>query len=133
MIGKRNWTDLFSRLCRPEDEPQLRDANQAATLLIFAIEYHAPSTIIRLLLESNNDIMLTDVCAKSQMPFQVAANKVGNTQTLIYLEAARQKANLRMYCPFPDTVRSLSSSPRSATASLEPSCCFQGQKGGRWG
>ena len=138
LIGKRNWIDLFSRLLHPEDEPQLRDANQAASLLIFAIEYNAPSEIIRRLLDSNTDIMLMDACAKSQMPFRVAANKVGKTHTLIYLEAARQEANFRLYCPFPEnTVKNLSSSsssssssPRSITESLvETSCYFPGLKG----
>lgn len=87
LIGKREWDDLKNLLQMGVYDSTVSDRNEMASIIAFAVNFHAPPDFLHFLCNLNPSALLVQ-----DLPFRLARCIGSNAQTIIVLEAARQKA-----------------------------------------
>jgi hypothetical protein len=89
LIGKKRWDTLQELIHEGAFEDVVIDKNQMSKIIAFAVNLQIPIHILHLLCDLNPDALTV-----SDIPFHLARRHSKNSQTIIVLEAVRQKAIL---------------------------------------
>ena len=112
LVGKREWDDLKNLLQMGVYDSTVNDRDEMASIIAFSVNFHAPIDFLHFLCNLNPSALLDQ-----DLPFRLARRIGSNTQTIIVLEAARQKALVHAFNNSSSSLLSLSGIANRSTRS----------------
>jgi len=92
LMGTKDWDTLEKLIKTGAYDDIIQDDMKMSTVITFAVNFRVPIKILNLMCHLNPDALIT-----GDLPFRIARQQGSSAQTLIILEAARQKALLRNF------------------------------------
>jgi hypothetical protein len=95
LVGQKEWDTIKEHIREGLYDEVARDNERMASILTFAINFKAPSTVIRMLVNLNPEALTADI--RGSIPFHVARSSGTPMKTLIFLESTRQRMVIRRF------------------------------------
>jgi hypothetical protein len=92
LVGKREWDNAKSLIQMGVYDKTVSDTKQMASLIAFAVNFHAPPDFLHFLCHLNPDALLV-----ADLPFRLASLIGSSAHTIIVLEASRQTALVKAF------------------------------------
>jgi hypothetical protein len=95
LVGQKEWDTIKERIREGLYDEFAQDKERMASIITFAINFKAPSTVIRMLVNLNPEALTADI--RGSIPFHVARSSGTPMKTLIFLESTRQRMIIRRF------------------------------------
>jgi len=93
LMGMKDWNTLRHLIRTGVYDDIIHDKVKMSSILSFAVDLKVPHNILDMMCNLNPDALLMT----GDLPFRIAKQQRSHAQTIIILEAARQKAFIKIF------------------------------------